>query len=160
MGLSGMACYWDHCFWLVGWFQAFPPHSCECLLDHYAETDSLGATHTLTTHIQCTQQSAYIHSHTHSHPSPSLTHTHRPTHTQTHSNLPNVSPRRQTRTKARGPDKLRNGPWEREVLQVKQILWLNCSFSIAFVQYQLKKRTNWKMEFLFYKSIKPLGSAL
>lgn len=49
MGLSGMAHYWDQHIWLVGWFGCFS-HSCECLLDHYAETDSLGATHTPSTH--------------------------------------------------------------------------------------------------------------
>lgn len=37
---------------------------------------------------------------------------------------------------------------EREVLQVKQILWLNCSFSIAFVQYQVKKQIE-KFNFYF-----------
>lgn len=106
--------------------QAFPPHPCECLLDHYAETDSLGAAHT---HIFAhNSRPTCTHANTHTTavtppPYGTRTHTHTP-------NLPNLCPRRQTRTEAREPDMPRSGP----AREVKQILWSNSSFSIAFVQ--------------------------
>lgn len=138
-----MARYWGHCFWLVGWFgRCLPVLVSVCWITMQKQTLWELLTHRLHTHCAHSNQLTYTHhTHTHSHVSPSLT--------CIHSNLPNVSPRRQTRTEARGPETLRNGPWE-EDLQVKQILWSNCSFSIAFVQYQLKKKTKKLKKLNFY----------
>lgn len=43
--------YWDCCLWLFSWFRRYLPILCECLLVHYADSDSLGATHIHTAHI-------------------------------------------------------------------------------------------------------------
>lgn len=91
-----------------------PPHPRECLLDLYAELDSLGAAHPHAVHTR---------------------------HHQTHTcDLPNVSPSRRTR---RIEERTREGRGERHVL------WLNSSFSIAFVQYWLKKEKKKKVNFYF-----------
>lgn len=116
-------CYRDRYFWLVRGFGHFP-HPCECLLDHYAETDSLGAPHTRSTHkASCLTK-----------------------HTLVICQMSLVADRLVLR-----PEGQTNGTdLEREESRDKQILWLNCSFSIAFVQYRFKGKKKKKKKVNFY----------
>lgn len=132
-----MARYWDHCFWLLGWFGEFNPILVSvCWITMQKQTLWELLTHQR--HTSCTQESAYILSHmeTHTHSPPSLTCIHTVI-CQTSLLADRLIQRPEDQTCWRKDT-------EREVLQVKQILWLNCSFSIAFVQYWLKKKKKLK----------------